>query len=218
MSDSPQEPMTRKQLRALQRQQEENGEPITEFVPVPPAVAPQPAPTFTATPVPPVSQFVPPTVAPAAPKPESTEVKSSEADAKPADPEALFRIPTNLTGEIATASIVIENPTSPLDVLAAAATGSIPIKTGSIDVQLPESRVSVTAPAASEPDTDTGSIAQVITPLKSQSIAISGELGHQRRLNIKPIDSQKYWVLGTGIFMVTVGAGVLLAYLLGYLN
>jgi hypothetical protein len=151
---------------------------------------------------------------------------------EPAEVEGLFNIPTSLTGDVATASIVIENPTNPLDLLANATgpiTSSIPVaRTGSINIQNPETRSTptfsatgsirtATGPIGTTPSTDTASNA-IITPLKSQTIAISGELGHQRGVRFKPVDTQKYWVLGIGVAMALVGVGLLASFMFGYLK
>ncbi len=192
---------------------------------VEPAVEPEPeAPSFEPVPTPaskvqePPVQSQPASTSVAEPVSEPETRKRSRTDAD----EGLFSIPTSLTGDVATASIVIENATNPLDIIANPATASIPLRTGSIDIQLPESRTKVQAPKTdpirAQVSADTGNISQIITPLKSQTIALTGELGHARGVNFKPIDTQKYWVLGTGLLMVVVGVATLVSFLMGYLH
>ena len=147
--------------------------------------------------------------------------KSKKTEANDSD-EGLFRIPTSLTGEIATASIVVENATNPLDIIANPTTQSIPLRTGSIDIQLPESRAKIATPKTDPirvtAQSNSSAVAQVIAPMKAQTIALTGELGYQRGVNFKPIDTQKYWVLGTGLLMVVVGVATLVSFLMGYLH
>ncbi|MEN9753435.1 MAG: hypothetical protein RL670_1126 [Actinomycetota bacterium] len=208
------------------------GEPpsvVTEFV----STSAAPESTVEITPeapeVPPTSSFVsqpvvetpqPTQVAETEPTPAA--VKGQEDDVNDGT-DGLFRIPSNLTGEVATASIVIENSTNPLDIIAGTSpgTGSIPIvRTGSIDIQNPEARpaAATTGSIRTQPSTDTSPSTAIITPLKSQTIALTGELGHQRGVRFKPIDPQKYWVLGIGVLMVVVGVGFLASFLLGYVK
>jgi len=200
-------------------------EPTEESTPFPTPASKVQEPPLQSQPIP-VYQVAPPAKPVVqAEQPEATEqpneTKRSRSKKSDSD-EGLFSIPSSLSGDVATSSIVIENATNPLDIISNPATGSIPIRTGTIDIQLPESRTKAqkprTDPIRTQETVKTGGIAQVIAPLKSQVIALTGELGHARGVNFKPIDTQKYWVLGTGLLMVVVGAATLVSFLMGYLH